>query len=106
MSDQAIRRNTLGQGHIDLSTWFGLSYASYLTLPRVLMECMPDEWQGRMAALLREYDDAWPNWPDGMDTRVQITMRGRLVKTPEWIINYRRPQYSEIEALQAEASNE
>ena len=28
-----------------LSRWFGLSYASWLTMPRVMMEAMPEEWQ-------------------------------------------------------------
>ncbi|MEA2935040.1 MAG: hypothetical protein QOD74_1686, partial [Variibacter sp.] len=31
-----------------LSRWFGLSRASFAVLPRVLMQQMPDEWQGRM----------------------------------------------------------
>ena len=34
--------------NLDLSNWFGLSYASFLTLPRVLMEAMPEEWQRKM----------------------------------------------------------
>lgn len=67
-----------------LSLWFNLSYASWLTLPRVLMEAMPDEWQGRMADLLNEYDEAFRHWPDvGLGTRVQVTRRGRLTKTPD-----------------------
>ena len=32
-----------------LSCKFSLSHASFLTIPRVLMEAMPDEWQERMA---------------------------------------------------------
>ncbi len=77
-------------GKEDLSLYFGLSYASWLTLPRVLMEAMPDKWQKQMANLLFEYDDAMVNQPD-IGTRVQITKRGKLAKTPEWLINYRRP---------------
>ena len=65
----------------DLSCWFGLSYASFCTIPRVLMEAMPDEWQEKMAILLHEYEEEFPNQPD-LGTRVQITKGGKLVKTP------------------------
>lgn len=82
-------------GRDALSCWFNLSYASWLTLPRVLMEAMPDEWQGRMAALLEEYEDAFPSRPN-IGTRVQTTMRGKLVTTPAWLINYRRPDLDAI----------
>ncbi len=46
-------------GHDRLWAWFSLSYASFLTLPRVMMHEMPDEWQDKMAALLEEWDDTW-----------------------------------------------
>ena len=83
----------------DLQCWFGLSYASFLTLPRVLMEAMPQEWQDRMAELLYEYSDAVKN-PPSLGTRVQITGEGdKLVKTPEWIINYRHPDISVIDQI-------
>ncbi len=38
--------------------WFGLSYASYLVLPRSLIQEMPEEWQKRMVELLEEWDEA------------------------------------------------
>ena len=78
--------------------WFGSSYASYLTLPRVLMHDMPDEWQGKMAALLEEYDETFPNKPN-IGTRVQTTQAGKLIKTPEWLINYRYPDRAAIDRL-------
>lgn len=82
-----------------LQCWFNLSYSSWLTLPRVLMEAMPFEWQDRMAALLNEYDAAFPNQPD-LGTRVQVTDgAGHLIKTPRWLINYRRPDREAIERL-------
>ena len=82
----------------DLSCWFGLSYASWLTIPRVLMEAMPPDWQERMAVLLNEYDDAYPNQPD-LGTRVQIVVDGKLVKCPSWLLNYRYPDKLEISKL-------
>lgn len=88
-------------GHYELSRWFSLSYASWLTLPRVLMESMPDEWQGRMAALLFECHEAFPNQPN-IGTRVHITQNRKLIKTPDWIINYRYPDLEVINKLRQE----
>ena len=82
----------------DLACWFGLSYASFLVLPRVMMEAMPMIWQSKMAALLNEYDEAFPNQPD-IGARIQITQDGKLIKTPDWLINYRRPDYRMIDQL-------
>lgn len=87
-----------GEGYQRLWGWFGLSYASFLTLPRVLMHEMPDEWQGKMAELLEQYDAAFLHKPD-TGTRVQITSGGKLFRTPEWLINYRRPDQAAIERL-------
>ena len=85
-------------GRHALSCWFGLSYASWLTIPRVLLEAMPDEWQGRLAELLYEYNEVFTNQPDS-GTRVQITKSGRLVATPDWIKNYRHPDTDTIESM-------
>lgn len=82
-----------------LQCWFNLSYASFLTLPRVFMEVMPIKWQDKMAELLFEYDKAHPNWPEGMGSRVQITQYGKLVKTPNWLINYRHPDFNAIKKV-------
>ncbi|WP_289139563.1 hypothetical protein [uncultured Pseudomonas sp.] len=74
----------------DLACYFGLTYASWLTLPRVLMEAMPEEWKRSMATLLNQYDDAYPNQPS-YGTTVRVTVDGKMVRTPEWLINYRHP---------------
>lgn len=81
-----------------LWNWFGLSYASWLTLPRVLCHEMPKVWQNKLAKLLDQYYEAFPNQPE-VGTRVQITENGKLIKTPEWLINYRHPHYEEIKKL-------
>ncbi len=85
----------------DLNLWFGLSYASWLTLPRVLMQEMPEEWQKKMALLLHEFGDTSPNQPD-FGTRVQLTINGKLTKTPGWLLNYRRPDRAMIDSLRIE----
>jgi hypothetical protein len=83
----------------DLWTWFGLSYASWLTMPRVLMHEMPNEWQKKMAKLLKEWDDYY-NFNDlNLGTRVQITKNNKLIKTPNWLINYRHPDLKIIKNI-------
>lgn len=89
-------------GYDKLWRWFGLSYASYLVLPRVLMHEMPDEWQEKMAELLEEYDEKFSKWPEEYGTRVQLIQDGKLVKTPEWIINYRHPDLKKISEIKSE----
>lgn len=96
-------RKAREQGHQQLSYWFGLSYASWLTLPRVLMENMPDDWQERMAKLLHEYDAAYPNQPD-LGTRGFLTCHGKLIKTPGWLINYRHPDDAQIIELRSKST--
>lgn len=75
--------------------WFGLSYASFLTLPRVLMHEMPDDWQKKMADLLDEFDNTFQSIPlDGF--RVQGVKNKKLTKIPTWLLNYRHPDKREI----------
>lgn len=65
------------EGHQALHLWFGLSYANYLTMPRSFLQSMPDEWQGKLAAILQEADEAackhkvsWP--PEGYKVHVEL----------------------------------
>jgi hypothetical protein len=78
-------------GHDALWGWFGLSYASWLTLPRILMHEMPDEWQARMAALLHEYNETFPNQPPYGTTVRATTANGKITRMPDWISEYRHP---------------
>lgn len=87
----------------DLQAWFGLSYASWLTIPRVLMEAMPDDWQERMAVLLNEYSEAFPSQPD-LQSRVQVVRGGKLIATPPWLTNYRRPDRAFIDGMRGKPS--
>jgi len=86
-------------GHEALWEWFGLSRASWLTLPRVLMHAMPDDWQARMAQLLSEYDATWDlsGQPEAM---VALRRNGKIVSQPEWLA-YRHPDEAFIESLRA-----
>lgn len=90
------------EGSQTLSTWFGLSYASFAVLPRVMMGQMPDRWQLRMAHLLQEFDAQFSNVPDDMlDFIVRRRgEKGRMAKLPEVLTNYRYPHYMELQKWQ------
>jgi hypothetical protein len=85
-------------GYDALWSWFGLTRASWLTLPRVLLHEMPDEWQARLADLLWQFDMEWDTG-ELPSTRVQaIEGSGRLTRFPEWLLQYRHPHREAIEA--------
>lgn len=78
-------------GEERLWSWFGLSYASWLTLPRVMMHDMPDEWQNKMAELLEEWEETWDS-SDMPEPKVSARSKdGRFTSWPFWLLNYRHP---------------
>ena len=83
------------EGRERLWRWFGMSYASWLTMPRSMMHEMPDEWQDRMADLLEEWDKTWDssNMPS---PSVNARKDGRYTKWPNWLLNYRHPDRQKI----------
>jgi hypothetical protein len=89
------------KGYDRLWLWFELSRASWVTIPRVLLHEMPDEWQDKMAALLEEYKNTFTNWPEGIGTRVQITDCGHLTSAHNWLNNYRYPAKGKIATLRS-----
>lgn len=89
-------------GNDRLWAWFGLSRAAWLTLPRVLMHEMSDEWQGRMARLLEEFDDEFPKWAD-RQFYVSAKVDGKYAPLPEVLCNYRHPRVEEINSMRATA---
>lgn len=92
------------KGYDRLWLWFEISRAGWVTIPRVLLHEMPDEWQGKMAALLEEYEQTFTNWPDGIGTRVQITDCGHLTSAHNWLNNYRYPAKGKIATLRSNAA--
>lgn len=81
-----------GDGYHELWGWFGLSYASFLVMPRVLMHEMPDEWQAKMAELLHQYDEATDTSSACFTTTVTAKDRdGKFQKLPEDLVQYRHP---------------
>jgi len=55
--------------------WFELSYAQYLTLPRTALQSMPEEWQTRFVACLRELDESF-DWRPREGNQFWVQMRG------------------------------
>jgi hypothetical protein len=90
----------------DVNDWFELSYASFLVIPRVILQDMPEEWQHKFVALLDELDARYPNQPE-VGTRVQVTdLDGNLIKTPADIINYRRPNKKWLKQIRGDSDDE
>lgn len=89
------------EGYQKLWGWFGCSYASWLTIPRVLMHAMPDDWQERMAKLLEEYNEEFPSHKHpNVSTRVHLVgPDNKFTKVPHDLINYRHPNREWIESL-------
>lgn len=72
-----------------INIWFSLSYAQFLTVPRVVLESMPIEWQRKMAKLLGEMDDTFDWRPK--EGRYWVRLRDSKGKfsAPE-LCDYRR----------------
>lgn len=86
------------EGYDRLWLWFGLSRATWLTMPRVMMHEMPDEWQNKMAELLEEWDNTW----DGCEMpepSVAAKKDGKFTKWPSFLLNYRHPNKEAINKL-------
>ena len=75
-----------------ISYYFGLSYASWLTLPRLVMESMPYEWQKQMKKLLDEVDKTF-DWLPKEGDRYWVSLRdkkGKYKRLSEELCDYRR----------------
>jgi len=86
------------EGYDRLWRWFGLSRATWLTLPRVMMHEMPDDWQNKMAALLEEWDDTWDS-SDMPNPHVVARTGNRFSTWPGWLLNYRHPEKAPFQSL-------
>jgi len=70
--------------------WFGLSYSSYLVMPRSLLCGMPKRWQRRMVKLLQEAEQAYET--DSIDDNYVVSLRdegGRFKHDP--LADYKYP---------------
>ncbi len=83
--------------HEPIHMWFELTYAQYLTIPRSVLQSMPQEWQARFVGLLKQLDATfdwhpkegryWVKLKDGKGRYVQDPLmdyeRGRRLITPK-----------------------
>lgn len=82
-----------------VNDWFELTYARWLTLPRVLLEQMPDEWQYKFTELMREFDEMWDWIPNDFRFYVVGRENGKVTKLPDYLCEYRHPIQEEIEKI-------
>jgi hypothetical protein len=69
--------------------WFELTYAQYLTVPRSVLQSMPDEWQEKFTKLLEELDETIDWRPKEGRYWVQLKDgKGRYVSDP--LMDYQR----------------
>lgn len=91
----------------DLHTWFGLSYAAFLVMPRVAMMEMPEDWKEKMAELLHQYDDTINTSAFGVRSCF-VQAKGddnRFMKMPEELLNYRHPSKKTKQELKKKNKN-
>lgn len=74
--------------------YFELSYASYLVLPRSILQSMPKKWQRKTVTLLRELESECRvqgiEWPVGGES-IAVNLRGRDGKFKrDFYCSYRR----------------
>jgi hypothetical protein len=92
----AVRRRIfeqIGEQQYDVHTFFSLSYANFLVVPRCLLQSMPLSWQHEFTALMDELDahfEGSPDYETPAGYRVQPTDAGgkliswRSVKVPHY----------------------
>lgn len=98
-SDSELAQTIEHPGYDTLWVAFGLSHASWLTMPRAFMHAMPDVWQAKMAELINEWGKTW-EWPEELGTPiVSQQVRGRFTPWPEYVLNYRHPHTVTIDKM-------
>jgi hypothetical protein len=56
-----------------IHSWFELTYAQYLTIPRSVLQSMPVEWQRRFVTCLQQLD-ASMDWRPGDGQQYRVTL--------------------------------
>lgn len=64
----------------DIHGWFGLTYASYLVVPRSVLQSMPADWQARLVQLLGELDDTRWNEKLPSDASYKVELRSHIYR--------------------------
>lgn len=63
--------------------FFNLSYASYLVLPRSMLQSMPKDWQAKFVMMLEEIRDMFGDYPEDGTYKVRLRdEQGRCMVDP------------------------
>ena len=84
---------------------FGLTYAKWMVVPRVILEHMPKEWQREFVRLMNQLNNTFDWQPDEMEFYVQARVNGKYGKLPDHLCEYRHPDHQSIESLKINAHN-
>ncbi len=88
--DQAKAEAVGGDSTDPIHEWFNLTYASYLTVPRSVLQSMPIPWQRRFVALLHEMGEVCIRYGLDLDGR-EVRMRGKDGRMlPDPLADYER----------------
>ncbi len=113
--EQTVAEIPLGPGRIEqirelidpcepVHQFFGLSYSSYLVIPRTLLEQMPVKWQQAFVFLLDQANDYFDGIPD-----VRYSVHARHESTGKFIMdplaNYRHPVKLETKEVATATEN-
>ena len=83
-----------GYGFNDsIHRYFGLSYASWLVMPRTLLQSMPRSWSEPFADMLGDFDDHWSGLPDDYLPSGYTVMPREGSSFSSWTC-YRLPHYN------------
>ena len=96
--DKLPPRPVLGEGHQKLHGIFGLTRASWALFPRAVMYEMSDEWQGKFAELMEEFNDTFA-WDGDLSFHISAKDGNKFTSLPEHLCNYRYPKREEIYAV-------
>ena len=77
---------------------FGLTYASFLVVPRTLLMDMPVEWQSRFVELMDEYNKAVVDVAPESAYDISVTFKqdGKFCKVPEVYTDYKHAKHKDI----------
>ena len=78
--EQRVQDRTAPDDGEDVHTYFGLSYANYLVLPRTLLQSMSEAWQHQFVGLVNELHDAFEHVKQAPTYQV---LAGRTIQLDE-----------------------
>jgi hypothetical protein len=107
MDDLGMATETYCTDPEPIHGWFSLSYASWLVLPRVVLQAMPVAWQRKLVGLLRELDETFDWEPKGGTFIVRFCDElGRVRSMPPGLSDYRRGKVEHLRRKPAEGGGE